>query len=346
MRTIKSVRTGLGAFALAAALTLCCLCVQGWAASSPKAVVPAPNYDFGTIRQGEKVSHCFELANRGTASLKTGQMELSLPDMTARATASIAPGKTGQVCVELGTSSLSLKVTARVLVILNDLTQPRIPLVLTGVVKAPIDLVPMGAVFAAVWKGERAERSVMIVNNQPKPLHVRGLETEGQYFTAKLVTEKADQVYKVTVEVPPNAPPGRYTGFLYVDTDDARFSRIRLGVNIFIKDEIYTFPGGVAFGTVNLAQVQADPSMAISLNESFLVKKRAGKFAIKSIASDVPEIETTQTPTGESNTFRVDVTLSRHLQPGSLAGKIRVLTDDPAVPVLIVPVSGQIVTGL
>ena len=342
IRITKSPRPGLGAFAFAAALALCSLRSTGWAAGLPKVVVPARHYDFGIVKQGEKVSHCFELGNRGTAPLKTTRMELSLPDMTARATASIAPGKTGQICVELGTSSLSLKVTAQAMVILNDPAQTRIPLVLTGVVKAPIDLVPMGAVFAAVWKGERAERSVMIVNNQPNPLHVRGLETEGQHFTARLVTEKSDEVYKVIVEVPPDVLPGRYTGFVYVKTDSARFSRIRLGVNILVKDEIYTFPGAVVFGTVNLAQLQADPVLAVSLNEWFLVKKHAGEFEIKSIASDVPGLETTQTPKGKSNTFRVDVTLSNHLQPGSLAGKIRVLTDDPAVPELIVPVSGQI----
>ncbi len=332
-----------GVLVVAATLVICCPPAQGWAAGSPKATVPAPSYDFGTIAQGETVSHCFELENNGTAPLKIARMELSLPEMTTRTTASIAPGKKGQVCVELGTSTLSLKVSAQALVMLNDPARPQIPLVLTGVVKAPIDLIPMGAVFAAVWKGEPAERSVTIVNNLPNPLHVRGLETEGQHFTAKLVTQKPDKAYKVVVTVPPDVPPGRYTGFVYVNTDSPRFSRIRLGVNILVKTEIYTFPDAVAFGTVNLAQLQADPSQVTSLVEWFLVKKRVGKFKIKSISSDVPGLEFTQTPKGESNTFHVDVALSKgHLQPGSLDGKIRVLTDDPAIPEVIVPVSGQI----
>ncbi len=333
----------LGVLVVAATVGICCPPSQGWAADSPKATVPAPSYDFGTIAQGETVSHCFELENNGTAPLKIARMELSLPEMTTRTSASIAPGKKGHVCVELGTSTLSLMVSAQALLFLNDPTQPRIPLVLTGVVKAPIDLIPMGAVFAAVWKGERAEQSVTIVNNLPKPLHVRGLETEGQHFTARLVTQKPDEVYKVLVTVPPDVPPGRYTGAVYVNTDSARFSRIRLGVNIFVKTEIYTFPSAVAFGTVNLAQLEADPSLAASLIEEFLVKKHIGKFTIKSISSDVPGLEFTQTPKGESNTFRVDVALSTApLRPGSFAGNIRVRTDDAAFPELTVPVSGEI----
>src|SRR6266851_67894 len=96
IRITKSPWPGLGAFAFAAALALCSLRSTGWAAGLPKVVVPARHYDFGIVTQGEKVSHCFELGNRGTAPLKTSRMELSLPAMTARATASIAPGKTGQ----------------------------------------------------------------------------------------------------------------------------------------------------------------------------------------------------------------------------------------------------------
>jgi hypothetical protein len=332
----------IGVLVLAATVGICCPSSQGWAAGS-QAMMSAPSYDFGTVKQGEKVSHCFELENKGAAPLKIIRMELSLPDMTTRSTASIAPGKKGQVCVELGTSTLSLKVRAQAQLFTDDPAQPRIPLFITGVVKAPIDLVPMGAVFAAVWKGEGGQGTVTIVNNQPKPLHVLRLETEGPHFTARLVTEKPEEVYKVLVTIPPDAPPGRYTGFVYVNTDSARFSRIRLGVNIFVKTEIYTFPDAVAFGTLNLAQLQADPSLVVSLNEWFLVKKHVGKFKIKSISSDVPGLEFTETPKGESNIFRVDVAFSKgHLQLGSLDGKIRVLTDDPVVPELIVPVSGQI----
>jgi len=57
----------------------------------------------------------------------------------------------------------------------------------------------------------------------------------------------------------------------------------------------------------------------------------------------VPGLEFTQTPKGESNTFRVDVALSTApLHPGSFAGNIRVRTDDAAFPELTVPVSGEI----
>lgn len=330
---------GLGVLAL----ILCSQTSTVRAADSPTAFVPVKNYDFGTVKKGEKVSHCFKLENRGTAPFKTVRMELSLPDMTARVPASIPAGKTDQVCIEFDTSNLSLKVRAQALLFTNDPSQPQIPLLVTGVVKAPIDIVPMGAVFAAVWKGEGGQSTVTIVNNRPAPLEVRGLNVEGQDFKAQLQTEKPGEVYKLVVTIPSSLAPGSYTGGVDVSTDSADYARIRIPINILVKDEIYTFPPGVDFGSVSLAQTGSNPAAAgTDRAEWFLVKKRAGKFKIKSIASDVPGLKITQTPEGESSTFRVDVTLPEHLQSGSLAGKIEVLTDDPAVRELAVPVTGRI----
>jgi hypothetical protein len=330
---------GVGVFAL----TLCSIAPTARAAGSPKASASVQSFDFGIVKKGEKVSHCFRLENRGSAPLKIEQMQLTLPDMTARVPASIPAGKDAPVCVEFGTSTLSLKVRAQALLFTNDPAKPRIPLLMTGVVKAPIDLVPMGAVFAAVWKGEGGHGAVTIVNNEPKPLQVRGLDVEGQDFKARLETQKAGEVYKLVVTIPRDLGPGYYTGTVYVNTDSADYARIGIPINIVVKNEIYTFPLGINFGSISLAQIDSNPAAAADLEQWVLVKKRAGNFGIKSIRSDVPGLKITQAPEGESNTFRVDVALSKwHLQPGSLDGKIRVLTDDPAVPEVIVPVSGEI----
>jgi hypothetical protein len=323
------------------AVALCCLAQRGRAAGTPAAFAPVKSYDFGTVKKGEKVSHCFRLENHGSAALKIEHMQLTLPEMTARVPGSISAGKDAKVCVQFGTSSLGLKIRAQALLFTNDPAQPRIPLLMTGVVKGPIDLLPMPAVFAAVWKGEGGQGTVTIVNNQPKPLQVSGLEVESQDFKARLETNKAGEVYKVVVTITRDLGPGYYTGTVYVNTNTAGYERVGIPVNILVRNEIYTFPLAVNFGSVSLAQIDANPAAAADLEQWILLKKRAGKFAVKSIRSDVSGLKITQTPKGESSSFRVDVALSR-LQPRSLDGKIHVLTDDPAVPEVIVPVSGEI----
>jgi hypothetical protein len=80
------------------------------------------------------------------------------------------------------------------------------------------------------------------------------------------------------------------------------------------------------------------------LGQTFLVKKRHGEFAIKSIAADVPALHITQSPAaGKSETVRIDVGLDRNeLKPGNLNGSLRIKTDDSEFPELVVPVRGEL----
>jgi len=329
---------GLGVFALA----LCLQTSASRAAGTPRALVPVQTYDFGTVEQGQKVSHCFELENRGNGPLEIVRMQLSLPDMSARVPASIPAGQTAKICIEFGTSTLDLKVRAQALLFTDDPSARQISLLVAGAVRAPIDFVPMSAVFAAVWKGEGSQSAIRIVNNRPEPLRVSGLNVEGKDFKAQLETQKPGRVYKLVVTIPHDLAPGYYGGTIDLNTDNPEYAHVRVPVNIVVRNEIYTFPLGINFGSISLAQINSNRD-ASDLEQWVLVKKRTGKFKITSIRSEVAAIQFTQSPQGESNTFRITATLARDgVRPGPLAGDIRVTTDDPATPELTIPVSGNI----
>ena len=313
------------------------------AADAPHAVVAEPRYDFGTLRQGEKAAHCFAIRNDGSAPLELSEMELSHPGMTARGSAGIVPGQAGQLCIDLDTSNLSLEVNAIAQVALNDPAQPRLKLVLHGRVQQSIDLIPYSAVLAAVFKGESAERHVRIVNNEAEPLEILRLEPEGTHFKARLQTVEPGRVYDLVVDIPPDVPPGRYGDFVYLHTDNQKFARLRVGVNIFVKTDVYAFPEEIDFGDVSAADLTEHPQLADAVAQSFLLKKRAGEFRITSIECDVPALRITQTPDGESGTFRIDVALDvAKLRPGLLAGQIRLRTTDDEFPEIVVPVRGNV----
>ena len=59
------------------------------------------------------------------------------------------------------------------------------------------------------------------------------------------------------------------------------------------------------------------PDDAGLLTASFLVKKREGQFRIDSVDCDVKGLQLTQTPRGDSDTFRFDISLpGTKLKPG------------------------------
>jgi hypothetical protein len=74
-----------------------------------------------------------------------------------------------------------------------------------------------------------------------------------------------------------------------------------------------------------------------------MVKKRAGRFRIESISSDVPGLHVVATPSGEGEVFRVEVTpRPESMARGAINGTIRIATSDSAFPVITIPVHGEV----
>jgi hypothetical protein len=310
---------------------------------TPNAVYPVRTYDFGTVKQGEKVAHCFVVRNEGKAPLTTSGMHLPSPELVARAPASIAPGQAGQVCVELDTSSMSRRIHTWVIIDSNDPIVPRLPLYINGMVNAPIDLLPYGTVFASLFTGESATRGVIVVNNQKLPLKILGLESPSQHFKASIKTRKPNQIYEVTIEIPPTVPPGHYREFAYLKTDSRERPRLQIVVDLLIKNEIFAFPTELNFGQISLAAAGGHRDDTGSLTASFLVKKREGQFRITKIDCDVRGLQLTQTPQAASDAYRFDIAMpAKQLKPGPLNGSIRLHTDDEKVPEIIVPIRAVI----
>lgn len=183
-----------------------------------------------------------------------------------------------------------------------------------------------------------------IINNEERPLTISRIEPEGKHFTAALETVTPGKVQRLRVTVPPDVAPGRYMGVAYLHTDHPTLSRLRISVNVLVKNDLYVNPETVEFGRVSLDSLTKNPRLIDLLGQTFLVKKRHGEFEIKSIASDVPALRIVQSPAaGRSETFRIDIGLDRNeLKPGKVTGSLRIRTDDSEFPELVVPVRGEL----
>jgi hypothetical protein len=301
-------------------------------------VVPERTHTFGTVKQGETITHSFVIRNTGSAPLKMARMELSEQGITARIKPMIPPGEEGQVTVRWDTGRVKGDVSGEVVLHFDDPMQSPIVLLLKGVVKPALEVLPSRAVFLSVFKGESIEQNVTIINNEERPFVITRLEPRGQHFLAELRAVNPGKVYELVVKVPQETPPGRYRETLDVHTDQPWRSPIKIAVNVIVKTELYFFPDSVDFGTVSLADLARTPSLIESITQTVLVKKRQGDFEIKSVTSDLPFFRIRQGPAGRSGTFRIDVSLDRDkLRPGKMQGSLRVRTDDTEFPELVVP---------
>ncbi len=324
-------------------LPVCFVGAEG--ADSPRAVFSATTYDFGTVKQGEKIAHTFQVRNEGTAPLTIELLALSEGGMTLRFTPTVASGKAGHLTLEWNTERLAGPVESKAILRLNDPSQPRVELAFRISVNPPISFSPLPAAFISVFKGEGKEQHVRIQNNEARALAVKQVQADGKYFTATLKTVEPGRVYDLIVRVPPNSVPGRYREAVYLATDNPQRARIEIPVFVYVKNDVYANPEEVDFGRVPLADVTANPQLFNLLTQTFLVKKREGRdFEITKIDSDLDLIQISKNPPlGKSPTYRIDVALvPDKIKRGKIQGNIRIETNDPLFPELDVPVRGEV----
>jgi len=71
------------------------ICAPAHAAGT--AVFRETTYDFGTVKQGQKVTHVFPVRNTGDTPVTIERVELQMPGVTARFRPLIAPGDEGKI---------------------------------------------------------------------------------------------------------------------------------------------------------------------------------------------------------------------------------------------------------
>lgn len=312
---------------------------------NPQAVVPSLSYDFGSVEQGSKVVHRFTVRNAGTAPLTLTRLSLSGRGMTAKMKPALSPGEEAALTIEWDTASVKGAVEGKAVLEVNDPAKPEITFVLTGIVKEAIEFRPYQAVFASIYRGEAGHRSVRIAINRERPLVISRLEQQGDHFRAIIKPVEPGKLYELQVMVPATIPPGRYQEAVFLYTDDPKLPRIMVPVNVLVKSDLYASPEVVDFGRVSLRELAAKPSLLDLLTQSLMVRKRAGKFSVTDVTSDLPFLTMRRSPeeNESSDAFRIDVSLVKgRLQPGPITGRIRILTDDKEFPELIVPVRGDI----
>ena len=311
-------------------------------AQAPRAVVPTTEHDFGTVIQGGKVSHRFEIRNEGDRPLTFRRVDVSAPGMKATFRQVVPPGQKGFVRVDWPTEDLKGEVSGEVTAYLDDPGMPRTVLRVRGRVKPSVEWHPYAAVFFSVFKGESDEQRVRLINQEDRPLTVTRLEPEGQHFTATLDPVEPGKIYDLVVRVPAGTPPGRYLEAVHLYTDHPTRSRLRVAVNVFVKNDVYVSPDVIDFGIVDVAEITAKRALGF-LAQTVTASKRQGTFAITSVTTDVPGLRLERSPAGASQFFQVRVGLdAEQLRAGTLAGTVRIRTDSEQFPELTVRVKGEL----
>jgi Protein of unknown function (DUF1573) len=315
------------------------------ASETPRAIVESASHDFGRAEQGARLVHQFTIRNTGTSPLTVTRLALSAPGMTAKVKPTILPGQEETLTVEWDTAGAKGTVEGKAVLDVNDPASPQLAFFLTAVVKEAVEFLPYQAVFTSVFQGEPGRRSVRVVNNRELPLAITRLEQQGEHFQSSIKQVESGRVYELEVTVPETVPPGRYSEAVFLYADNPKLPRYMVPVNIIVKADLSVNADVVDFGRVSLTELARNPSSFDLLRETLIVRKRAGKFSIKAVTSDIGCVNIQRSPDANtsSDAFRIDVALEKDgLRPGLIDGRIRIRTDDERFPELVVSVRGVI----
>jgi hypothetical protein len=294
---------------------------------------------FGSVLAGDTVHRSFEVTNTGKEAVRLGLQTQAPAGLKADFPPELAPGKSGRLSVDWNTSGLKGAVEARLYVKIAGAAGSGVQVTLSGAVRPVLQVGPLTAALFSVYRNQAAERTLRIASNANQPVSLSPGEVRGMHFRARVVPVVPGKSYDLVVTVPPQTETGRFVEAIELATTHPLLPKLRVPVGVLVKADLYANPETIDLGAVSAASLKSNPGVLDLLTQTVMLKKREGTFRIKSVESAIRSLRFRLDPSGPSQAFRLDVSLSiEDLTRGDHSGEIRVLTDDPAHPAIVIPV--------
>ena len=287
-------------------------------------------HDFGQRLQGEVVQHEFTLENTGDEPARIARVQLTPPLSLGRLPALIPPHSHAALVVRLDTAKVHGDYEGQLLVHLEGGAEHSYSV--AGKVRPPIEVVPMPAFFIATSKGTPKSASLEIVNREMEPLQLE-IPPDPPY-PLKLEALEPGRRFRLSVEVPADAAPGRSKHRLDLKTSSRFKPFLYIGMNSLVRERVYTVPDAVDFGLVR----PGGPGDA----QTLMVYQSAGKGFKVLAKSDIPGLDVKTEPGQQGDRVQLTLSMTPKATPGPLRGTIVLSTNDPEFPELRVPVTGAL----
>ena len=314
------------------------------AADSPHAVFSETTFQFERVLVGAVVEHDFALKNAGSAPLRIIGVRMTSPLIVTSMPASVAPGSEAKIRIKLDTSGLRGHFPGAIRVSLDDPSFPEVDLGFEGDVVPSIEVSPAPAFFLGARRGERRQASLEIINHEPEPLRIDELHHSSDTFSTKLETVEDGRRYRLTLFLKPDGPGGRHSEPIVLTTSSPSQPVLTIVANTLLRERVYTFPDVVDFGTIRLSDLDRDPQLLPRMAQTLMVYQFGGADFGVTLRTDLPQLAFRSERGPQGDRYQNTLTLiQQKLIPGVIQGSIFVETNDKEFPLLVVPVSGDLV---
>jgi Protein of unknown function (DUF1573) len=314
------------------------------AGAAPKAVVPEPVADLGTVDRGETVTHDFVVRNEGDAPLELLEVRPGCGCTVASFDKVIAPGASGKVHAELDTSSIRSGSTMKAIsVVTNDPDNAQLQLTL--MVKIT-DYLIFNPGFARFIQGRGHPPGVvdniffspnfpdLKIDEVTSPFPFLKVDVRAATESERRPEAAGNQwVLTLTLDYD-QAPIGPLNGVVKVQTNHPRQPVGELRVSGFVRPLVAVTPAAADFGEIDLSA----PTFARFLVQNF----GADPLRVTGVEPGLPGAEGSFAPIEEGRKYKVEVSLAADMAKGPFSGEVKIKTDSSAEPVIVVPIKGTV----
>ena len=206
-----------------------------------------------------------------------------------------------------------------------------------------INFEPLPAIFITVARGAVKEASLEITNRRPVPLKIGDIINPSQRFTTRVETLEQGKRFRLVVTLKGEGPAGKKQDVLELKTNLEDAPVLRIPVNTWVREKVRTFPDSVFMGRYPISEIRDNSTVARKRAQILMVYRDGTDQFQARVSSDIPFLKITSErgPKGDryENTIWFDPELA---QPGDIKGNIIIETNEPEVPKLVVPVTGQL----
>lgn len=299
---------------------------------APKLKLSTTEWDFGSKWSGEPCETEVVIENAGDATLKIINVRSSCGCTVAQPTKRVLePGESDKMTIKYNTKKNKKEVSQTITIESNDPTQPRVPILVKGVVQELFESSPSNRLtFGRLEREDAASKTIELTNNMEKPVTLKIQSVSNPVpFDIKLEEGAPGKQYKLTAVTKPPLKIGANVADVVLETGLDEFPTITYSVSAYVAPRVAVMP----------SRLYVSPRVTKEFKRIIRVSYRPDKplkiTAIKTSNPDLIKAELDQRPPADvaSSVTRyhmITVTLPAGSDMPEGGGWIEIQTDDPS----------------
>lgn len=298
----------------------------------PKVCFGMLSYDAGRQKAGDLITHNFIFTNTGNQNLEIANVQPACGcTLVGSWDRTVAPGHAGSILISINTSNLAGNISKRIFVTSNDPSLPTAALDIRAYIWNPIEVVPANLVINIDPDTTLTNGTVQLLNHMGHPIYFHSAKSDKDAFQAILRTNSCGFDYTVSLTQLKQLGPGLTRGRITVRVSSLNQEEYAVPFWVNVTPLLSVTPGFVIVPQLPL-KTEAKVKLKVYNNSRKPVHIIRSEMSCSGVA-----LKVTEQDLGHSFAAELDFPIGWDACK-NVASELRLYTDDPRLPELMVPV--------